>query len=196
MAQEEGERPNVRPHHPPMYGEIVEIDDDSVTIAYIEGDHPVPQHMADVLDLETGDELTFVINEQTRMHTESGEDLVEGDMAYIGVFRHDDVSYARVISDRLPPRAHRVGAVVSIDTDANEIVDGEQVTVTYSDDTVFQERSEDENAEVSEDSVEVGDHLVIRGHYDKETESGEIRMIQILEPIDWSEVDPGQVEHN
>ena len=182
---QEGERsgpPGHRPGHPP-------IDDDSVTIILPE-EIRLPDQLMDVLGLEEGEELTFIINDETKIRAEDGT-VESGDTVFIAVFRADDTLYARVISDKAPPhRGGHVGAVISIDTETNEIVlenpEGEQRTVQYSDDTIFRELRE----EVSEDAIEVGDHVMIHGWYDKENATGEIKAIHIMEPIDWSDLPP------
>lgn len=185
-SEGEGGR-HTHPHRVPLSGEIVTIDDDSVTIT-LSDNFEVPEHLADKSDLEAGDEVTFVINERTRMHSQDGESFESGDTVYVAVFRHDDQAYARAISDQLPNIGHHfVGAVISIDTDANEIVvekrDGTQETVVYTDDTKFLEDKE----EVAESSVDVGDHLVMRGFTERAQEAGKDMVIKILEPIDWED---------
>jgi len=179
--------PAHRPGHPPIAGEVVSIDDDSVTII-LPGDMHLPEQLMEELGLEEGEELTFVINDETKIRAEDGS-IESGESVFIAVFRADDTLYARVISDKAPPhRGGHVGAVISIDTETNEIVlenpEGEQRTVQYSDDTIFREFRE----KVSEDAIEVGDHLTIHGWYDEENDTGEIKAIHIMEPIDWSEV--------
>lgn len=196
FAQEGGHNgpPGHRPGHPPIGGEVVAIDDDSITIT-LPGDIHFPNQLMDELGLEEGEELTFIINDETEIRSE--DDTVEaGDTVFIAVFRANDSLYARVISDKAPPRRGHVGAVISIDTETNEIVlenpQGEQRTVQYSDDTIFRELRQ----EASEEDVEVGDHLMIHGWYDQENETGEIKAIHIMEPINWSEVGPKQIEQN
>jgi hypothetical protein len=197
FAAEEGGRQGHR-KHPPMHGEIVAIDDSSVTISLVFGDRPVREEnegeRVKENKFEEGDELTFVITEDTKIHNKDG-DFEAGDMVFVSVMREDDISYARVIAERLQPRNHLVGAVLSVDTDANEILiekrDGTQETLSYEDDTEFYEMKE----EASEYDVEVGDHVAMRGHHAPEGEETGTMRINIMEAIDWSqEVMPGGVE--
>jgi hypothetical protein len=206
------ERPGV-----PMSGTLVGVEDDNFTIVVMI-DEMIIEECLDGVDYEIGDTITFQFGEELKVITldengdpqESGDisDIEEGETVFVRAHKSDDGIVAFSISSHRPlhppkvgenrgehPRKGPVGEVMEIDTETNtvrlELRNGTVVELTYDDDVMFMTRDEESEGPVETDeyAVEVGDHLKIRGHYDFESEEGDIETFVILEPIDWDEVD-------
>lgn len=179
-------------NHRPIFGAVEEVGDDYLLLA-TSTDMPIPDEILEQLGIDSGEVIQISVDENTKVveKTQDGVEfhdglsgLEEGDEVYVALKVDQETGeyYALTISDHSPvPRKHGkpVGHVVSIDTDANEIVvenrDGEQSTVSYDDETIFFGQSDD----LTEYDVEEGDFLKVKLSRDLQ-EDGAVAAVHII----------------
>lgn len=158
--------------------ELNDIDDNgdgtgSLEVTLLENPHLRPGDVNNLVG-EEGDELVITYDAYTRfvrkyMGLASIDELIVGDqLLIVGRVNDDDTISARLIKDndlwRLGVAQHE-GTVLAISTDENTITiepdydDRDEVIAYYNDETVFME----DGVEVTEDDVNVGDEIHVRG---------------------------------
>lgn len=159
----------------PLAGEIVSLDDSSVTIAVKADKHRI----AKVLE-----KARFSAGEEVKVNVSSDTQIIEGKekvdlSAYevgqtifvLGKIDGDTVD-AKVIADHLPKHfmAHRLkfnGEVAGVDTSTNTITvkdkEGTERSIGYSDETKFVVDGE----VASENDLETGAIIKVKGRFDK-----------------------------
>lgn len=171
---------DLKPNRPlPLAGEIVSLDDSSVTIAIKADKHRVAK-VLEKAGLAAGEEIKVNISSDTRII--EGKEQVDLSAYEVGqtIFvlgRIDgDTVDAKVIADHLPKHfmAHRLkfgGEVTGVDTSTNTVTvkdkEGTERSVSYSDQTKFIVDGEVAN----ENDLETGTFIQIKGRFDKSTQT-------------------------
>ena len=159
----------------PLAGEIVSLDDSSVTIAIKADKHRIAK-VLEKAGFSAGEEVKVNISDDTQLI--EGKEKVDLSAYEVGqtIFvlgRIDgDTVDAKVIADHLPKHfmAHRLkfnGEVVGVDTSTNTITvkdkEGTERSIGYSDETKFVIDGE----VASENDLETGAIIKVKGRFDK-----------------------------
>lgn len=175
----EGGKHHKPKHRIPFAGELVEVTDTTLTIS-LTAERDLVQKVLEKRGYVEGDQITFSITDDTRLVAEDVEpddvdleDYEVGTTIFIAGGESDEGEMvARFVSDHAPKRHHRGpgGEIVEVDIDANTLVletrSGNEIEVTYTDETEFLSKTD----EVSESSLEEGIRIGLKF---EEDENGE-----------------------